>query len=125
LPDVSVFSFQKGAAAEEIEGLPLGLNLRPLGAMFTDFSDTAAAIMQMDMIISIDTCVAHLAGALGKTVWTLLPYSADWRWLLDRSDSPWYPTMRLFRQPRPTDWASVIEDVRHCATLESRNERAH
>lgn len=76
-----------------------------------DFADTAALIQNLDLVISIDTAVAHLAGALGKPVWTLLPFVPDWRWLLDREDSPWYPTMRLFRQPSPGDWHSVISRV--------------
>jgi len=74
---------------------------------------TARAIRAMDLVISIDSMSAHLAGALGVPVWTLLPYDADWRWMDERSDSPWYPTMRLFRQQVPGDWSSVIDDVRH------------
>jgi ADP-heptose:LPS heptosyltransferase len=73
--------------------------------------DTAATILNLDLIISVDTMVAHLAGALGKRVWTLLPFSADWRWMADRQDSPWYPTMRLFRQPKRDDWLPVISEV--------------
>jgi ADP-heptose:LPS heptosyltransferase len=65
----------------------------------------------VDLLITADTMMAHLAGALGKPVWMLLPYEGDWRWMLNRSDSPWYPTMRLFRQAEPGDWASVIEEV--------------
>ena len=76
-----------------------------------DFSDTAALIENLDLVISIDTSVAHLAGALGKPVWTLLPFVPDWRWLLNRDDSPWYPTMKLFRQPSLGDWESVIIDL--------------
>ena len=75
-------------------------------------TDTAAAIQELDLIISVDTTVVHLAGALGRPVWTLLPFSPDWRWMLNREDSPWYPTMRLFRQPTPGDWASVITRVK-------------
>lgn len=76
-----------------------------------DFSDTAALISQMDLIISVDTAVAHLAGALGKKVWILLPFKPDYRWLLDRDDSPWYPTARIFRQPEINDWETVIQEL--------------
>jgi tetratricopeptide (TPR) repeat protein len=76
-----------------------------------DFSDTAALIQEMDLVISVDTSVAHLAGALDKPVWILLPYAPDYRWMLDRTDSPWYPTATLFRQPAMGDWPSVIADV--------------
>ena len=72
-------------------------------------SDTAALVSLMDLVISVDTGVAHLAGALAKPVWILLPYSPDWRWLLDRTDSPWYPTAKLFRQPVIGDWATVVD----------------
>jgi hypothetical protein len=83
-----------------------------LGEEINDFADSAALISLMDIVISVDTSVAHLAGALGKPVWILLPYFPDWRWLLDREDSPWYPTARLFRQLSPGDWDSVIARVR-------------
>lgn len=79
------------------------------GRAFRDFADTAAVVSQLDLVISVDTSVAHLAGALARPVWVLLPFVPDWRWLLDREDSPWYPTARLFRQPKPGDWANVIE----------------
>jgi hypothetical protein len=81
------------------------------GDAFVDFSDTAALCVLMDLVISIDTSVAHLAGALGVPVWVLLNWAPDWRWLLDRDDSPWYPTMRLFRQKARGDWNSVLERV--------------
>ena len=77
-----------------------------------DFTDTEALIENLDLIITVDTSVAHLAGALGKKVWTLLPFVPDWRWLLDRSDSPWYPTMRLFRQSSIGDWSEVISSLK-------------
>lgn len=78
----------------------------------TDFAATASAIRELDVVITVDTSVAHLAGALGRPVWTLLSFAACWRWLRHRSDSPWYPTMRLFRQPRPGDWRAVMDAVR-------------
>ena len=77
-----------------------------------DFRDTAALIAQVDLVISVDTAVAHLAGAMGRPAWILLPFAADWRWLLDRTDSPWYPSARLFRQARPGDWQGVMARVR-------------
>ena len=76
-----------------------------------DFADTAALLSQMDLVISVDTALVHLAGAMARPVWTMLPLGADYRWLMHRSDSPWYPTMRLFRQPRLKDWAAVVADV--------------
>src|SRR5262249_10828200 len=76
-----------------------------------DFAETAALIENLDLVISIDSAVAHLAGAMGKPVWTLLPFATDWRWMLDRSDSPWYPTMRLIRQNEPGNWSKVIDEV--------------
>jgi hypothetical protein len=82
------------------------------GQEFSDFAATAAAIMTLDLVITVDTAIAHLAGALGKKVWVLLPFYADWRWLIARDDSPWYPTARLIRQERPKDWQRVIERLR-------------
>jgi ADP-heptose:LPS heptosyltransferase len=80
-------------------------------AELQNFADTAGLIANLDMVISIDTAVAHLAGAMGKPVWTMIPFKADWRWLLDREDSPWYPTMRLFRQRAMGKWDDVIERI--------------
>lgn len=82
-----------------------------LSSELTDFADTAALIDNLDLVISVDTAVAHLAGAMGKPVWTMLPFIPDWRWLLGRDDSPWYPTMKLFRQPRAGDWSTVVEAI--------------
>ena len=77
-----------------------------------DFSDTAALLDLLDLVITVDTSVAHLAGAMGKPVWILLPYNPDWRWLLDRTDSPWYPSAKLFRQQQIGDWIGVVDQVK-------------
>ena len=110
---VDLYGLQKGIAAEqiEVEGLPQGMRMTNLGQEFEDFTDTAAVIENLDMVISIDTSVAHLAGAMGKPVWLMLPYASDWRWLLNRDDSPWYPTMRLFRQPTPGNWEALGQQL--------------
>lgn len=81
------------------------------GAQLNDFSDTAGLIEVMDLIVTVDTSVAHLAGAMGKQVWIFLPFVPDFRWMLDRADSPWYPSATLFRQPEVGDWESVISEV--------------
>jgi Flp pilus assembly protein TadD len=91
---------------------PSGLTLIDHTADFTDFDDTAALISQLDLVISVDTSVAHLTGALGKPVWILLPFAAEWRWMTGRSDSPWYPTARLFRQTSVGDWPEVLGQIR-------------
>jgi len=83
-----------------------------LGHDLKDFTDTAALIENLDLVISVDTAVAHLAGAMGKPVWMLLPFLPDWRWMLGRDDSPWYPTMRLFRQPDRGNWGAVFDNIR-------------
>lgn len=98
---VSFYSLQYGQPAPP----PL------LGLDLHDFADTAALMARLDLVIAVDTAVIHLAGALGRPVWSLHAFHADWRWLLDRDDSPWYPTMRLFRQERPGDWAGVMARV--------------
>ena len=82
------------------------------GEALADFADTAALVANLDLVLTVDTAVAHLAAALGKPVWLLLPFNADWRWLLERGDSPWYPSMRLFRQPGPGDWDGALARVR-------------
>jgi tetratricopeptide (TPR) repeat protein len=111
--DTAWVSLQTGAAAADIRALVgVGRTLVDCSEHLTSFARTAAVIESLDLVITIDTAVAHLAGALGKPVWVLLPFSADWRWLVGRADSPWYPTARLFRQPRIGDWAAVIAAVR-------------
>jgi hypothetical protein len=104
-------SLQKDVRAGDIETLK-SCNMIQFGEQLGDFSDTAALISQLDLVISVDTSVAHLAGALGKPVWILLTHAPDWRWLLDRDDSPWYPTARLFRQRESREWGSVVTHLR-------------
>ena len=82
-----------------------------LGSRFDTFADTAAAIVNLDLVVTVDTAVAHLAGALGVPVWVVLPSPPDWRWLLDREDSPWYPSMRLFRQTERGQWGPVFARI--------------
>ena len=106
------FSLQKEVRTSDAEALKGRNNLTLLGGALADFSDTAAAIEQMDLVITVDTSVAHLAGALGKPVWILLPSVPDWRWLLGREDTPWYASARLWRQPVAGDWEGVLERMR-------------
>lgn len=112
IKNVQFFSLQKGRRAEKDHRSYRDLGLFDLTGQIRDFSDTAALIENLHLVISVDTAVAHLAGAIGKKVWTLLPYNPDWRWLLEREDSPWYPTMRLYRQSSPGDWTSAIQRVK-------------
>ena len=104
---------QKGAGEDETAHPPEGLSLINLGPQLEDFAETAAIVSCLDLVICVDTAIAHLTGALGKPCWVLLPdYKTDWRWLKDRTDSPWYPgTMRLFRQQVTGDWTTVVADV--------------
>jgi tetratricopeptide (TPR) repeat protein len=110
-PDVQFFSLQKGAATEQIAQLPAEIRPLNLSAELNNFADTAAAIENLDLVISVDTAVAHLAGALDKPVWTMIPFAPDWRWMSDREETPWYPTMRLFRQKHRGDWGDVITNI--------------
>ena len=104
-------SLQKEVRRTDVHLLASHTEIRHFGDELKDFADTAALVELMDLVVTVDTSVAHLAGAMGKAVWILLPFSPDWRWLLDREDSVWYPTARLFRQPAIGDWASVIDSV--------------
>ena len=108
----SFFSLQKDLREGDQDVLKANPQIVNLGAEIKTFLDTAAIMMSLDLVISVDTAVAHLAGALGKPVWVLQPTNPDWRWLLERSDSPWYPTARLFRQTSDGDWRSVVDEVR-------------
>jgi len=111
-PGLEYFSLQKELRDADAKALTAAPHIRHFGPELADFSDTAALCAHMDLLIAVDTSVAHLAGALGVPTWLLLPHLPDWRWLLDRSDSPWYPHMRLFRQAGAGDWGSVLQSVR-------------
>jgi len=109
--DFEFLSLQKEVRKSDAAVLRMHPEIRDFGAELHDFADTAAICELMDLVISVDTSVAHLAGAMGKPVWILLPFVPDWRWLLDRDDTPWYPGARLYRQARPGDWAGVLSRV--------------
>jgi hypothetical protein len=112
LPGVRLISLQKNDGVEQLDALPDGMQVESLGGNFPeDFAETAAAMEAMDLIISCDTSVAHLAGALGRPAWVALPHASDWRWLQDRTDSPWYPGMQLFHQPARGDWAGLFKKI--------------
>ena len=117
IPGIKFYSLQKGAAVEELAQLSSKVPLQDLSSQLNDFADTAAVVAQLDLTISVDTAVAHLGGALGCPVWVLLCYEADWRWMRDREDSPWYPSVRLFRQNQSGDWAGVFARVAEALDL--------
>lgn len=117
LPDVTLFSLQFDDRRQGLGQLPDGAII-DLSPHLDGFARTAAAVAGLDLVISVDTAAAHLAGGLGKPVWVLLAHMADWRWLTDREDSPWYPSARLFRQTAPGDWDGVVARV--CAALTNR-----
>jgi Flp pilus assembly protein TadD len=109
LDGIAWFGLQKARRAHE--AVPASLEMEQLGEELADFGVTAAIVDNLDLVIAVDTAVAHLAGAMNRPVWLLLPYHSDWRWLLERSDSPWYPSMRIFRQRTPGDWSGVFDRV--------------
>lgn len=134
IPGITFYSLQKGPAANEISHPPEGMKIINLDKELTDFNETAAVMYNLDLIISTDTAVVHLAGAIGKPVWTLLHTSSDWRWFLNRDDCPWYPApsaddlaelagMRLFRQSGFNDWKGVFERVREALLQEIKDCR--
>lgn len=121
VPGITYLAIQKGPAAAQAATAPPGMNIVPLDAEIADFEDTAAILSLADLLVSVDSSPVHLAGALNRPAWVLLPFLPDWRWLLHRSDSPWYPSLQLFRQPAPGDWKPVMHDVGQA--LESRFHR--
>jgi uncharacterized protein (TIGR03032 family) len=110
-PGVTFYSLQRGARAREQAELPADVTIHGLESLLHDFGDLAGLMLQLDLIITVDTSAAHVAGALGLPVWTLLNAVPDWRWGLSGATTPWYPTMRLFRQPWPGEWAAVVAQV--------------
>jgi tetratricopeptide (TPR) repeat protein len=115
IPDVTFYGLQKGPQANQT--VPAGMRLIQMGDELHDFADTAGLVSNLDLVISVDTSVVHLAGGMGRPVWTLLSERTELRWLRDRTDSPWYPTMRLFRQSARGDWDSVITRVAEALSL--------
>lgn len=117
IPNVKFFSLQKGQGEDDAASPASDMPLTELGSSIQDFTDSAAIIHELDLLICVDTVVAHLAGAMGKPCWVLLPYTGtDWRWMDDRYDSPWYPSLRLFRQDETSDWLPVIQSVKNQLT---------
>lgn len=117
---VHFFSLQKGeGTALQAQTPPAGMALADLMDEARDFADTAAFVAALDLVIGVDTSVIHLAGGMGKPVWVLSRFDGCWRWLLERADSPWYPTLRLFRQKRPADWENVVAEVKAALALEA------
>ena len=113
LDNVELYSLQKGEPAESELSDSIGWeSLINFTGEFGDFADTAAFIQNLDLVIAVDTSTAHVAGAIGKPVWMLNRFDTCWRWLIDRTDSPWYPTFKIYRQPKLGDWDSVVENVR-------------
>jgi tetratricopeptide (TPR) repeat protein len=115
--NVSLYSLQQFDGVEQLKSIPPTFKIHVFDADFDknhgSFMDTAAVMQELDLIISVDTAIAHLAGALGKKVWLLLPFATDWRWLVNRTDTPWYPSMKIFKQSTPFDWASVMRQVKN------------
>jgi ADP-heptose:LPS heptosyltransferase len=109
---IRFFSLQVGDQSAEIRRLGYQDQLEDLSGTLTDFSATAAIMAHLDLVISVDTAPAHLAGAMGRAVWTLVTFAPDWSWMLERSDSPWYPTMKIFRQKKIGDWDGVLAEVK-------------
>ncbi|WP_376959916.1 tetratricopeptide repeat-containing glycosyltransferase family protein [Azospirillum sp. A26] len=121
VPGVRFVSLQTGEAAAGLDRLP-GVRVPNAMERVRDFADTAAILANLDLLVTVDTAIAHLAGAMGVPCWLMLPHVPDWRWLLDRADSPWYPSLRLFRQPRPGDWTTTLGTA--AAVLKAQAARA-
>jgi len=127
IPGITLISLQKGEGAEQLRASNLPFSVVNFGdeldASAGAFMDSAAIMTNVDLVVTSDTAIAHLGGALGVPTWVALPFSPDWRWRLHRSESPWYPTMRLFRQPRQSEWSTVFREMA-AAVVRLENYRA-
>lgn len=122
IPSIQLYSLQKDPTTADLALLAAHPTVIDLRDRLTDFVATAQLIQQLDWVISIDSAVTHLAGALGQPVWLLLPHAPDWRWMLERTDSPWYPSLRIFRQPEPGDWSTVINQVQQAIQVPTKSQ---
>ena len=113
IPRIHWISLQKGESANQISELPPEVSLHDGSSQDRDLADTAALVANLDLVITTDTAIAHLAGALGKPLWLLLPWQSDWRWMQQTLTTPWYPTARLFRQSSPGHWSELVQRVIH------------
>jgi ADP-heptose:LPS heptosyltransferase len=111
VPGVAFVSVQKGPATAQMAAYKGTAPLLNLDAQIQDFEDTIAILSAVDLLVSVDTSVVHFAGALGRPAWAMIPFAPDWRWLMNREDTPWYPSVRLFRHPQPKRWDLVIPRV--------------
>ena len=118
--DAAFVSLQKPMPTRDLAAMQQFPGMTDLSADLTDFGETAAMMENLDMIVTVDTAMGHLAGALARPVWIMIPKAADWRWMLDRSDSPWYPTARLFRQTRPGAWDELLAEIAAALAQELR-----
>ena len=125
VPSVRLVSLQKGPGREQLSGPGQSLGVLDMADQIADFADLAALMGNLDLVITVDTAVAHLAGALGIPVWVALPLIPDWRWLLEREDSPWYPSMRLFRQTAWGDWSGVFQRLTDALRQAVESARGH
>lgn len=111
IPGIVAFSLQMGDRAADLEAESCDALMPDIGSRLTDLADLAAAIDQLDLVVCVDSATAHVAGALGKPTWVLVPFAPDWRWGLESENSVWYPDVRLFRQAQPGSWDKVFEEV--------------
>jgi ADP-heptose:LPS heptosyltransferase len=121
-PGVAWIALQKGTPAEELSALPSDVTVLDGSSRDRDLAETAALMDSLDLVITTDTCIAHMAGAMGKPVWILLPHLSDWRWMQQRETTPWYPSARLYRQSAAGDWAGVLDRVTQDLTPLSANK---